>query len=144
MGVARALRGVAGGLAALAAVGLAGEASAHHSFAMFDQNKQVSLVGTVKEFQFTNPHAFIEIITPNPDGGAPTEYSVELNSPNNLRRQGWKRDSLKPGDHATVVMNPLRDGKHGGLFVSATLPDGKVLGDQTKAGGRPVNVPVVQ
>jgi len=87
------------------AVLLGGSARAHHSFAMFDQNRQVSITGTVKTFQWTNPHAFIELEAP--DGKL---WSVELNSPNNLVRQGWKRTALKPGDKVTVVLNPLRDG----------------------------------
>jgi phage-related protein len=70
--------------------------AAHHSFAMFDQTKIVVLNGTVKQFQWTNPHAWIELDVPG-KGGQVTQWSLELNSPNNLSRQGWKRTSLKPG-----------------------------------------------
>jgi hypothetical protein len=115
-------------------------AFSHHSFAMFDQSKRLSLTGTVREFQWTNPHAFIQIEVPNESGGSDL-WSVEMNSPNNLRRQGWKSTVLKPGDKVTVVTSPLRDGKKGGLFVSVTLPDGKTLGDATQRGGGPINVP---
>lgn len=115
-------------------------AFAHHSFAMFDQSKQLSLKGTVREFQWTNPHAFIQVDVPNETGGSDM-WSVEMNSPNNLRRQGWKSNQLKPGDKVTVVTNPLRDGKKGGLFVSVTLPDGKQMGDATRRGNAPINVP---
>jgi hypothetical protein len=115
-------------------------AFSHHSFAMFDQSKRLSLSGTVREFQWTNPHAFIQIEVPNASGGSDL-WSVEMNSPNNLRRQGWKSTVLKPGDKVTVVTNPLRDGKKGGLFVSVTLPDGKTLGDATQRGGGAINVP---
>jgi hypothetical protein len=114
-------------------------AFSHHSFAMFDQSKRLSLTGTVREFQWTNPHAFIQIEVPNESGS--DLWSVEMNSPNNLRRQGWKSTVLKPGDKVTVVTSPLRDGKKGGLFVSVTLPDGKTLGDATQRGGGPINVP---
>ena len=107
---------------------------------MFDQSKQLPLTGTVKDFQFTNPHAFIELDVPNA-GAAPTDWSIELNSPNNLRRQGWTRDSLKVGDKVTVVINPVKDGKKGGLFVYATLADGKVLGDPNQGRNGPVNAP---
>jgi hypothetical protein len=111
---------------------------AHHSFAMFDQTRQVTVQGTVTEFQWTNPHAFIHVKSGD------DVYDVELNSPNNLKRQGWRSDSLKSGDRVTIVLNPLRDSvRKGGLFVSVTLPDGSVLGDQTRAGGGPVNVPTV-
>ena len=109
-------------------------ALAHHSFAMFDQSRQVTLTGTVKEFQWTNPHAFISIEDANGK-----LWSIELNSPNNLVRQGWKRTALAPGDKVTVVMNPLRNGTPGGLFNAVTLPDGKVLGNPKPTG--PINVP---
>ncbi len=124
----------AGVLTGLAATAGATGALAHHSFAMFDQSRQVTLVGTVKEFQWTNPHTFIELV----DGSGKT-WSVELNSPNNLLRQGWKRTALSPGDKVTVIINPLRDGKPGGLFNAVTLPNGTVLGNPKPTG--PINVP---
>jgi len=124
-----------------ASVCLSGMAFAHHSFAMFDQKKLVTLKGTVSEFQWTNPHAFIHIEVPNDSGGKDV-WQVELNSPNNLTRQGWKSSSVKAGDEVTLKLNPLRDGSKGGLFVSVTLPDGKVLGDPTRRpGAGPINVP---
>jgi Family of unknown function (DUF6152) len=115
---------------------LGAPASAHHSFAMFDRQKEVVLKGTVKAFQWTNPHSFIEIDVAD-DKGSIQAYSVEMNSPNNLTRQGWKSTSLKPGDKVTVVMNPLRDGAMGGLFISVQLADGKVLGDPTRIPAAP-------
>jgi Family of unknown function (DUF6152) len=115
-------------------------AYAHHSFAMFDQSKQLTLKGTVREFQWTNPHAWIHLDVPSAAGVKDT-WQVELNSPNNLKRQGWKSSSVKPGDQVTLVLNPLKDGSKGGLFVSITLPDGTVLGDPTRAHGGPINVP---
>ena len=125
-------------LASLVLVG--GNAFAHHSFAMFDQTKDVTLKGTVTEFQWTNPHAFIHIEVPRKSGGKDL-WQVELNSPNNLKRQGWKSTSVKAGDEVTLVIKPLRDGSNGGLFVSMKLPDGSVLGDPTRANGGPINVP---
>ena len=126
------------GAIAMLAFGCA--ALAHHSFAMFDQSKQLPLKGTVHDFQWTNPHAFIDIDVPNEQGGTDL-WKVELNSPNNLKRQGWRSNIMHPGDKVTVVINPLRDGSKGGLFVTATLADGKVLGDPTRARGGPINVP---
>ena len=117
---------------ALAAAGLSSHALAHHSFAMFDRQKETVLKGTVKVFQWTNPHSFIELEVID-DKGATASYSVEMNSPNNLTRQGWKSTSLKPGDKVSVTMNPLRDGTRGGLFVNVQLPDGRILGQQPAA-----------
>ena len=127
----------------LTASALAAPVMAHHSFAMFDQTRQVSLQGKVTEFQWTNPHAFIHIEVAGADGKSEI-WDIELNSPNNLKRQGWSSTSVKPGDKVTLVANPLRDQSHkGGLFIAVTLPDGTVLGDATRAGGGPVNVPVL-
>jgi hypothetical protein len=106
----------------------AGAASAHHSGAMFDRDKQVALVGTIVQFEWTNPHSWIEIEVPNASGGS-EKWSVECNSPNNLARQGWKSTTLKPGDKVTIIIHPLRSGEKGGSFVSVTLPDGSVLSD---------------
>ena len=117
------------GLAAVGTLLGASPALAHHSFAMFDRDKQVSLTGTVHDFQWTNPHAWIEIDVPDGKGGA-DKWGIELNSPNNLARQGWRSNLLHPGDKVTIVLNPLRSGEHGGLFLQATLPDGKVIGDR--------------
>jgi len=117
-------------------------ALAHHSFAMFDQRRIVTLEGTVTEFQWTNPHAFIEIDVPGADGRV-THWSIELNSPNNLKRQGWSRTSVRSGDRVTLRMNPLRDGKPGGLFLDLKLPSGRVLDSGLPKNGTPVNVPNV-
>jgi len=105
---------------------VAGSASAHHSFAMFDRSKETTLVGVVQEFQWTNPHSWIEIDVANESGGT-DKWSIECNSPNNLARQGWKSSSVKAGDKISVVIWPLRSGEKGGLFISLTLPNGQVL-----------------
>jgi hypothetical protein len=112
-------------LFAVAAVVAAGSASAHHSFAMFDYSKTVTLDGTVKDFQWTNPHAWIEVIVTSPDG--PKQYSIEAFNLRGMREAGWKFNTLKPGDKVTVVMNPLRNGTLGGTLVTATIPDGRTL-----------------
>jgi len=132
-----------GVLLALSATGLA---SAHHSFAMFDQTKRVTLKGTVTDFQWTNPHAFIHMSVVNA-AGAKEEWEIELNSPNNMKRQGWSSTSVKKGDVITLDTFPLRDqSKHmGGLFIQLTLADGKVLKENAFANARgPVNVPEQQ
>lgn len=120
-----------GAVLAGALCGVTVTALAHHSFAMFERDKEVTLVGTVREFQWTNPHAFIEMDVPDAKGNS-EKWAIEMNSPNNLTRQGWKSSMLKPGDKVSVTLNPLRDGKKGGLFVAVVLPDGKVIKDPTR------------
>ena len=122
----------AGGALAL----LTAPAAAHHSFAMFDQTKIVTLEGTVAEFQWTNPHAFIEL-----EAAGGRHWSIELNSPNNLKRQGWTKAALKPGDRISLRMSPLRNGKPGGLFLDLTKADGTLLDSGLPKNGQPVNVP---
>ena len=105
----------------------ASAALAHHSFAVFDRTKKVTLTGTVREFQWTNPHTWIQVLVPNTTGDA-TEWGVECGSPNMMVRTGWKKTSLMPGDRITVIVNPLLDGRTNGSLVTATLADGTVLG----------------
>ena len=113
-------------LAAAAAVAFAGAAAAHHSNAMFDRSKEVVLNGVVKEFQWANPHSFIQVMARDASG-ATNEWSVEWASPNNLQRQGFKRTTFKPGDSLAVTVNPLRSGERGGLFVSAKMANGETV-----------------
>jgi hypothetical protein len=114
--------------AACAAIllGLSAPAYVHHSGAGFDRSKTIELVGTVREFNWTNPHASFKVDVVDADGKVDT-WAIEMNSPNNLVRQGWKRTTIKPGDKVKVVVNPLRDGRPGGWYVSITLPDGTSL-----------------
>jgi len=113
-----------------AGIVLAIPAFAHHSHAMFDSTKQVTLVGTVKEFDWDNPHCWIQVLVPDPNNSqaAPVEWGVEMDSPLALYRRGWRPGSLKAGDEITVVINPLRDGRTSGQLVSVTGPDGKIIG----------------
>lgn len=101
-------------------------AAAHHSTAMFDGQKELTLTGVVKDFQWTNPHSWIQLNVRG-EQGAIEEWSIEGNSPNALARAGWKRTTLKPGDQITVRIRPLKNGHKGGSFMSATLPDGRQL-----------------
>ena len=119
-------------LAGVAVVSLAAApAFAHHSFAMFDNQKNVTLDGTVKEFQWTNPHSWIQLVVKDPATGKEVEYSIEGGSPNGLSRGGWKRTSLKPGDKATVVIHPLKDGTNGGSLVTVTVNGQQIGGART-------------
>lgn len=98
----------------------------HHSGALFDQSKEVKVSGTVRELHWTNPHASF-LMEVDKDSKLET-WAVEMGSPNNLVREGWKRSTIKPGDKVTVMVNPLRDGQPGGLYIGIVLPDGKSLG----------------
>jgi hypothetical protein len=124
MRIAAALAEVALGAIAL---GYTSFASAHHSFASFDRTKKVVLAGVVSDFQFTNPHAWIQVVVTGPDGKK-TEWGIECGSPNMMVRTGWKKDLLMPGDQVAVTVNPLLDGRPNGSLVSITLADGTTLG----------------
>ncbi len=110
-------------------------AAAHHSFAMFDtQGPKKRLEGVVHEFQWTNPHAHIEVDVL--ENGETMRWSVEMNSPNNLTRQGWTRRTVQPGDPVVVEISPLRDGKPGGLFYTLLKEDGTEMLDPTAVAAR--------
>lgn len=111
-------------------------ALAHHSFAMFDLARDETIEGVVKEFQFTNPHVWIQVMVPDGKGGE-TEWSIEAGAPGMMLRTGWKSSTLKPGDKVSLVMHPLKSGKPSGSLVRITVPDGRVLGP----GGPPLPPP---
>lgn len=113
-------------LLAVLSTAYAGAVSAHHSTGMFDQAKTIKLVGTVKQFQWTNPHSWIQLDVTN-EAGVKEEWSIEGNSPNQLIRLGWRPGTLKAGDTVTLLVKPMRDGAKGGMFVEITLADGTVL-----------------
>jgi hypothetical protein len=95
----------------------------HHSFAMFDAEQVVTLHGTVKEIQWTNPHCFLQVFVPAPQGFA--EWSIEMHSPSVSRRMHWSRDTLRPGEQVTVSIHPARAGAPGGFLISAIGTDGR-------------------
>ncbi|MNC84607.1 hypothetical protein D3C83_01650 [compost metagenome] len=120
------IRTSAGALLVLACA-LAVPLSAHHSAAMFDDEKVVELKGTVKELQWANPHIWLQIIVD--EKGRKTEWSLEGGSPNSLSRQGWRATTFKPGDLVTVRFNPMKDGTPAGAFVGARFDaDGRTIG----------------
>ena len=106
---------------------------AHHSFANFDLGKQLTVAGTIKEVQFTNPHVWLQVMVPDGKGGQ-TEWSIEAGAPGMLLRTGWKPNTLKTGDAVTVVTHPAKNGEANGSLIRVTLPDGRTLGP----GGPPV------
>ena len=112
--------------AAMLALAAAAAATAHHSYAMFDADRSISITGTIKEFQWTNPHSVTWVSVPGA-GGKEALWAVEGRSPSELSRMGWNRKSLKPGDHVSILLHPLRDGRTGGGFIEVKLADGSVL-----------------
>lgn len=119
---------------ALTSVVMTAPLAAHHSFAMFDTAKRVSLVGTVTAFEWTNPHVYIELDVSD-DKGVVKHWSVELGSPSILMQAGWKFSDVKVGDKLTALINPLRNGEAGGLLMQVTLKDGRTLGNGPGRGG---------
>jgi hypothetical protein len=96
-------------------------AGAHHSYAMFDQQKNITLEGTVKELQWTNPHIWIQLAVPD-SSGKEVEWSIEGQSPNMLIRAGWTRHAVAPGDEVVIVIHPVRDANtHSGSLASASV-----------------------
>ena len=104
---------------------------AHHSSAMFDSEKVVESAATVTDFQWTNPHIWIEIRIVNADG-EPEDWSIEGRGPNSLFREGWRPSSFKPGDEITIRFNPMRDGSFAGGFIGAKFADGNTIGRWTE------------
>lgn len=101
-------------------------AAAHHSDAMFASDKEVVLNGTVKEFQYTNPHSWIQLVVPAAAGEA-VEWSIETAAPIVLLRAGIKPTALQPGDKITLRAHPLKDGKAGGSLIDVKKADGTTL-----------------
>jgi hypothetical protein len=109
------------------AASFAAPVAAHHSFAMYDLRRVVAVEGVVREFRWVNPHSSMVVMVDRP-GAAQEVWAIEMTSPGNLTRLGWTRKSFKPGDRIKVEFSPLRNGKRGGGFRSATLLDtGQVM-----------------
>jgi hypothetical protein len=115
------------GLTAVSLIaGGASLALAHHSAAAFDAASQKVITGTVKKFDYSNPHTWVWLDVANDQGGVDT-WGVEGMSPNYLNRRGWTRTTLKPGDKLTITVRPMKNGEKGGMWVSAKRPDGEIL-----------------
>lgn len=105
---------------------------AHHSFAMFDATREVVVEGTVKQFDFTNPHSWLHMEVIGEDGEAQL-WQVEMAAVSVLGRMGWKRNSIVPGDGVTVALHPLHSGEHGGNMVKITYTE---TGEEVAGPGR--------
>ena len=121
-------------LGLLAAALVTAPSAAHHTSAIFDTKRSITLQGTVKLFQWTNPHCWIQVLVAR--SGEPVEWSVEMGAPAQLYRKGWRPASLKPGDPVTVVIHPMKDGTKGGAFVSGIGPNGAPF-EAPPTGARP-------
>ena len=107
---------------------LSSPGNAHHSSAMFDKAVVREVQATVKEFQWTNPHVWIQVLVKNKDGEE-QEWSIEGLGPNSLFRNGWRPNSFQAGDVIVIRFNPMLDGSKAGGFVGARFADGKTLGN---------------
>jgi hypothetical protein len=103
-------------------------AQAHHSFGLFEMQKSITIEGTVKTVQWTNPHIWIDVVTIDRRTRQPVIISVEGDAVAIMKRKGWSRDSLKAGDKVAIVAHPLKTGQPGGALVSATV-GGKPIGN---------------
>jgi hypothetical protein len=119
---------------ALAGALAASQAQAHHSFAMFDNAKVVSLNGTVSDFKWTNPHMWVKLVVADPVTRRPVEWMIEGPSVNGLSRIGWGRTTMNPGDKVTLSIHPLKSGQPGGSLITATV-GGKVLKAHERSAG---------
>ena len=106
---------------------IAGSALAHHSATMFDRDRARVVAGTVKEFQWTNPHAWLQVESADATG-KPVEWSIEMGGINSLARSGYRPSTFKPGDSVSIYLAPHMDGVPAGLYIGARLGDGTVLG----------------
>jgi len=120
-------------VAATLAILMSWPASAHHSFAMFDNDHQVKITGTVSKFDWANPHIYL-FVNGGEAGKDAKAWTIEGASPGILNRIGWKFNIVKAGDKVTMIIAPLRTGEAGGLLKEITLPDGRVLNNGGFAG----------
>ncbi|HEV2700762.1 MAG TPA: DUF6152 family protein [Steroidobacteraceae bacterium] len=118
-------------LAGIAAITLAAPCLAHHSFANFDTTKSLTLHGTVKELQWTNPHCYVQLLVTGATGSV--EWSLEMNSPLASYRAGWRPGSVQRGDKVTVMLYPTKDGTPASRLISVTRADGRTLGGRPPA-----------
>jgi hypothetical protein len=107
-------------LASMVVVSTIDVATAHHSFAMFDQENPIELEGMVQEFKYTSPHTFILLMVKDRDGGN-TVWNLEGGAPSNLVRDGWSSKTLKPGDEIRLTVEPLRSGAPGGAWNASKI-----------------------
>lgn len=126
-------RGLVAASAALALIGAVGQAHAHHSFAGYEPDRQITFTGKVTHYQWTNPHVYIRMDGPGPDGEI-REWLIECANPGILNRIGWSWNMIEVGDTVSVIVAPLRNGDPGALLKSVRLADGTVHSNGGPAG----------
>jgi uncharacterized protein DUF6152 len=120
----------------IAVAAVAFQAQAHHSFAMFDHEKTITISGALKEFEYVNPHCWLHVGVQDTATGKTLEWAFEMGSVGQIAAQGWKADTVKPGDKITIEAHPMKDGSRGGQYMSATLADGRTLKNTGNPTGR--------
>lgn len=110
--------------------------TAHHAVTAVDQSRTIVIEGTIKTYEWTNPHVWIWVLVPDKSGGEPKIWGIESANLSMARRMGMSKDSFKPGDKVTMTINPMRDGREGGTFRKAVFPDGHAV-DMGMPGGAP-------
>lgn len=109
-------------------LGMTALAEAHHTYALFDASKTLTVTGTVAKLEWTNPHTFVWVYVPSTENAGKFDlYAFENGSPNAVTKAGWSKTSVQAGDRITVDYAPLRDGRKGGHLLSLKLPDGRTL-----------------
>jgi hypothetical protein len=121
---------------AIAAVCFAAQGQAHHSFAMFDHEKMINVSGTLIEFEWTNPHCWLHVGVADAATGRTLDWAFEMGSIGQVTQQGWKTDTVKPGDKITIEAYPMKDGSRGGQYQGAKLSDGRTFKQPATPNGR--------
>ena len=121
---------------AIAAVCFAAQGQAHHSFAMFDHEKMITVSGTLIEFEWTNPHCWLHVGVADAATGRTLDWAFEMGSIGQVTQQGWKTDTVKPGDKITIEAHPMKDGSRGGQYQGAKLSDGRTFKQPATPNGR--------
>jgi hypothetical protein len=103
------------------------QGQAHHSFAMFDHEKMITVSGTLTEFEWTNPHCWLHVGVVDPATGRSLDWAFEMGSIGQVAAQGWKADTVTPGDKITIEAHPMKDGSRGGQYQGAKLSDGRTF-----------------
>ena len=122
------------GFTAIAVAAFLVQAQAHHSFAMFDHEKMITVSGTIKEFEWTNPHCWLHVAAVDATTGRTVDWAFEMGSVGQVAAQGWKADTVKVGEKITIEGHPMKDGSRAGQYQSATLGDGRSFKQPPPAG----------